>query len=90
LRLLDAGTGMQAVRYRAVAYSADPRGAIERLAQAGIGAIVPIEEWEMLDTPDRYPNAQALARSTISLPIYPSLGDGEVDRIAAVLGAPLG
>jgi perosamine synthetase len=56
-----------------------------RLAKAGNRSIIPIEEYELLDEPARYPEARDLTRTTISLPIYPGLALSDVEAIAAVV-----
>ena len=85
LDLLDDITqGMQPVRYRAVMRCADPCRVITALAAEGIRSIVPIEEFELLDTPANYHVARALTRSSVSLPVYPSLRKEDVVRIARI------
>lgn len=74
------------VRYRAVLKTTSPERALKSLEEAGIGAIVPINGWELLGDPDSLPNALELTRRTVSLPIYPSLSDDAVDRIIATVG----
>ncbi len=60
LDLLDDRTpGVQPVRYRAVMRCDDPRRVIGALAAEEIRAIVPIEEFELLDVPADYPVASA-------------------------------
>ncbi len=78
---LDADDAALPVRYRFVMQSERPHRAIEALAQNGITAIVPLAEWELLAPSEGFPNAAALARSTISLPIYPSLSDEDASRV---------
>ncbi|HEY7243432.1 MAG TPA: DegT/DnrJ/EryC1/StrS family aminotransferase [Xanthobacteraceae bacterium] len=73
------------VRYRSVLRAKDPRWLIDQLKHRDIAAIVPVEDWELLGAPEDYPQAMAFARSTVSLPIYPSLSDGELGRIIAAL-----
>lgn len=71
--------------YRAVLRVADPAAAIAALEQAGVRAIVPIEEWELLDDPARFPGARALSQALVSIPIYPSLSESEVAAIVAAI-----
>jgi perosamine synthetase len=80
LNLLGIGaTG--AVRYRAVFKTAIPQQLIQALAKDSIGAIVPIEKYELLsDAPD-FRNAIILCNSTVSLPIYPLLEETSVQKI---------
>lgn len=77
--------GQRAVRYRAVLRTSKPRETIAALAEDGIKAIVPIEDWELLGNPDDFPNAKHLTQTTVSLPIYPSLTDKEVSKILICL-----
>jgi perosamine synthetase len=69
------------VRYRAVLTTLDPVGLLARLDQGGVKAIVPIEDWELLGPGESFPNAQHLTRTTVSLPLYPSLSDDEADQV---------
>ena len=69
------------VRYRAVIETGNPDYLINGLAEYGIKAIVPIEEFEILGGQKFFPNALKLTHNTVSLPIYPSLTDQEVDLI---------
>ena len=90
LDLLDAAATdvpWQAARYRAVLRTDDPGRAIRRLAENGIKAIVPLEDWELLGPADDFPRAAALCRTSVSLPLYPSLTDGDFSRIIATLEA---
>jgi perosamine synthetase len=85
LDLLDDRTpGVQPVRYRAVMRCDDPRRVIGALAAEEIRAIVPIEEFELLDVPADYPVAIAWTNTTVSLPVYPSLREEDVARIARI------
>lgn len=89
LDLLDAAhAGAEPVRYRAVARLADPAGAQAKLEAGRVRAIVPLEEWELLGDPGRFPRAAALCRSTLSLPLYPSLSDRDQETILALLRNP--
>ncbi len=88
LRLLTpAGNGLQAVHYRAVHLSEAPARVIAALESAGIRAINPLEEWELLGDAADFPNASQLCRATVSLPIYPSLSEADARRIAATVKA---
>ena len=75
---------MQPVHYRAVMRCADPLRLIATLRNNGVRAIVPVERWELLDEPEKYPMADRLARTTISLPLYPGLAASDAHRIAHV------
>lgn len=86
LDLLDSAVAesTQSARYRAVMRCAEPKHLIETLLDNGIRAIVPVERWELLDSPDKYPLAEALSCSSVSLPIYPALKASDVKRIANI------
>lgn len=75
--------------YRAILKVPDPQRIIATLERAQIRAIVPIEDWELLDDAERLPRAAQLARSTVSLPIYPSLADHDAARIADLVSTAL-
>ncbi|MNY74289.1 DegT/DnrJ/EryC1/StrS aminotransferase family protein [compost metagenome] len=52
--------------------------------------IVPIERHELLHRylgldPRDFPNAERLADTTLSLPLYPALSDAEVDAVCDAL-----
>jgi perosamine synthetase len=81
LEALDTEGAAAPVRYRFVIRSRCPRRIIEGLARHDITAIVPLADWEMLAPSEGFPNAAALARTTISLPIYPSLSDEDASRV---------
>jgi perosamine synthetase len=86
LPLMTGGGGDGgAVRYRAILRSPQPARLIDRLAKAGVRAIVPVETGELLDTPEAYPAAAALTRSTLSVPIHPSMTDGQVRHVVQAL-----
>lgn len=72
-------------RYRAILWVANPAHVIARLEQARVRAIVPIEDWELLDDAENFPRAKLLTRSTVSIPIYPSLSEHEIEIIGAAL-----
>jgi perosamine synthetase len=85
LDLLDCRTvEVQPVRYRIVMKCDRPDRVISALESEGIRAIVPIEQYELLDEPARYPVALALTNTTVSLPAYPGLREEDVARIADI------
>ncbi len=60
------------------------------LLEKGIKGIVPLEYWELLHRylkldPVQYPNAEKIAATTLSIPLYPALSDEEVGYICKVL-----
>lgn len=78
----------EASYYRAIMRVVDPTAAIARLEHKGIRAIVPIADWELLEAPENFPRAAALARSTVSIPLYPSLTPHEIDTVIAAAATP--
>ena len=88
LDLLDTTVSAdRPVRYRAVLRTDRPLKIIAALEEAGIRAIVPLEDWELLGDGTAYPNALALSRSTVSLPIYPTLEDRSREAVIATLAS---
>lgn len=84
LPILDTSDDFSSpVRYRTVARTKRPKEIIAALAENEITAIVPIEDWELLGPIERFPNAAAFSRSTVSLPTYPLLSDAAQERIIA-------
>ena len=84
LELLDIGENqnhLSPVRYRAVIKTEEPNKIIKTLESIGVKAIVPTEDWELLGKHKLLPNAVELSRKTVSLPIYPTLTDQEIDII---------
>lgn len=68
-------------RYRAIVKTNKPEEMIKSLENVGVKAIVPIEKWELQGQESNFPNAVELCNHTVSLPIYPSLKDDELDII---------
>lgn len=66
-------------------------GKLERLFHArGISTVVPMRRHELLHrylglSPRRFPAAERMARTTLSIPIFPGLSDAQAVRIAATL-----
>lgn len=90
LDLIDStAADMQPVRYRIVMRCDKPANVITALEAQGVRAIVPIEEFELLDKSSDYPNAKELTHSTVSLPAYPALREADVIRIAHIARAAL-
>jgi perosamine synthetase len=88
LALLDtADDRLVPVRYRAVWKCEQPERVIGALREAGIGSIIPIEDWELLDAVGKLPNAYRMAKQTVSLPIFPSLKNKELNVITRQLKA---
>ena len=72
---------LEPIRYRAVLRTNNPRKIIDRLASSKIKAIIPLEDWELLGDFSLFPNAHHFTQTTVSLPIYPTLTDKNVDII---------
>lgn len=88
LDLLDVrfnDTHIVPVRYRAVLRTDKPEKIINLLAEAGVKAIVPTEDWELLGEQSALPNALQLSKETVSLPIYPTLSDENIDIILSAI-----
>ena len=74
------------VRFRAVIFtdSAKVISCQNALLENGIRSIVPVTEDELLTTNTLVPNATDLSKKTLSIPIYPSLSDNDVNKIISV------
>ena len=72
-------------RYRAVLKCNDPKKLIGALQDNGVHSINPVEPWELLDDSEKYPCALELAKSTVSLPIYPTLPEAAVVEISNIV-----
>jgi len=85
LPMLDIDEGerlkLQSSHYRAVLRTKIPREIIDDLSEKNIKTIIPIEDWELLGPSSSFPNAYKLTQTTLSLPIYPTLTDKEVDFV---------
>ena len=75
------------VRYRAIIKTKNPKKIIDLLNSKGIKAIIPTEDWELLGNPNSLPNSLKLSRETISIPLYPSLTDNDVEKIILALNS---
>jgi len=69
------------IRYRAIIRTLESKKIIEILKADGINAIIPIEEYELLDNTRCYSVASNLACTSVSLPCYPSLSEENQSRI---------
>ncbi|MFA4848770.1 MAG: DegT/DnrJ/EryC1/StrS aminotransferase family protein [Methanoregula sp.] len=85
--LVKVSDNKEIVFYRYVIISEkNPNKIKKEFYNAGISVINPLETWELLhnylhlDSHD-YPHAEQMSRSTISIPIYPSLTDIEIKII---------
>ena len=89
LELLDVKqkdeSSLKPVRFRAIMRTNNPTQIITSLSEADIQAIVPTEDWELLGNQTSFPNSLKLSKETVSLPIYPSLTNEQVNIILSVL-----
>ena len=69
------------VRCRAIVRTMTPHKLINSLKSVGVQARVPTEDWALLGEPQLFPNALRLTKETVSLPIYPSLSDDDIETI---------
>ena len=70
------------VRFRAILRTKTPKEIINKLSESGIRSIIPIEDWELLSQDYKsFPISYSLSRSTVSIPLYPSLEDREINFI---------
>ncbi|MEO4054420.1 DegT/DnrJ/EryC1/StrS aminotransferase family protein [Solibacillus sp. CAU 1738] len=83
--LLDATSDMSPVRFRAILQTTKQFEILTALSQNNISAVVPLQEIELLGPKEHYPNAYSWTQNTVSLPIYPSLKDKEVQRIIRIV-----
>lgn len=68
-------------RFRALLETDEPMRISRGLLQRGVRAIIPVEDWELLDTAAAYPNARRLTHSLLSLPVFPSLSASDREYI---------
>lgn len=79
------------VWYRYVIISnKDPERIKKEFLKEGIAVINPLESWELLHNymhlnKNDFSNAEQITRKTISVPIYPSLTDGEIEKIKTAI-----
>ena len=76
---------IEPVRYRAILKTNSPQELIKSLNKVGVTSIIPTEDWEILGELDLLPNSLKFSRETISLPIYPSLTNDQLDIILSGL-----
>jgi len=86
LNFLDSEKpNIKPIRYRAIAITKNPEKMISNLKKHNIKAVIPIEDWELLGNKTSFPNASKLCDETVSLPIYPSLKDKELELIISTI-----
>ena len=76
---------LQPVRYRAVMKTKNQIKTIKSLKDNGIITEILNNEWILSQNPTKFPNSLNMVHNTISLPIYPSLSDENVEKIIAAL-----
>ena len=77
----ESAAGLESNRYRAIVECPNAAATIERFERAGVRAIVPIHDWELIDNAEKFPRAASLSRRTISLPTYPLMTSAEVLKV---------
>jgi len=86
LNLIDSNLkNHKPVRYRIVHRCKNPKKIINALAKENIKAIIPIEKYELLDKPEKYPCALSLCKNTVSLPAHLNLNEKNVYRIGNIV-----
>ena len=73
------------VRFRAIVKTDNPQKIIQSLDSVNVKSIVPTEDWELLGPQTSFPNGLRLSHETVSLPIYPSLNDSDVELIVSTI-----
>ena len=76
---------LQPVRYRAAMKTKDQIKIMKSLKNSGIITELLNNEWILEQNPTKFPNSLNLVHNIISLPIYPSLSDENVEKIISVL-----
>ena len=71
----------EAVPYRAIIETSEPKKFIEFFRSRGITCINPMQTWELYGNLTEMPNAKRYSESLVSLPIYPHISDQAVDQI---------
>jgi dTDP-4-amino-4,6-dideoxygalactose transaminase len=76
--------------------TADRNLFITRMREAGIGVGVHYPAMHLFSLfrglgwrPGQFPHAERIGRSTVSLPMFPAMQDGDVDRVLAAIGPAL-
>ena len=76
---------IQPVRFRAVLKTKKQRETIKLLKEHDIISRVLTNEWIISQNRKQFPNSFSLVQNSVSLPIYPSLSDEDVEKIISVL-----
>jgi len=92
LMLQEVSDNKKSVYYRFVMRSKNGIERIRKLFQEnGIQTIVPVETFELLHkylklNGDDFKNSEELAKTTLSVPIYPTLKEAEISKIMRIMG----
>ena len=84
LELLDVDPELKhisPVRYRAILKTTKPQIIINSLQSIGVKSIIPTNEYIVSENQSLFPNSFQFTRETVSLPIYPSLTNSDIDII---------
>ena len=73
------------VRYRAILKTTEPQKIINSLQAVDTKSIIPTDEYIVSENQSLFPNSSRFTKETLSLPIYPSLTNSEIDIILSVL-----
>ena len=88
LELLDVDPELKQispVRYRAILKTTEPQKIINSLQAVDTKSIIPTDEYIVSENQSLFPNSSRFTKETLSLPIYPSLTNSEIDIILSVL-----
>jgi perosamine synthetase len=89
LDLLDVPIGFDdkitPIRYRAIMKTKNPAKIIDLLSEHQIRATVLIGYSGLLGDPNLFPNTATLTQECVSLPIYPTLSDENVEKIIKII-----
>jgi len=80
----DEQEKLKPVRYRAILKTNNPDKTISLLKKVNVESCVPVEDWELLDKSSNFKNAFYFTKNTVSLPIYPSLTNEEIETVLSV------
>lgn len=72
---------LKPVRYRAILKTNNQKNIIDSLEKVGVKTIVPTEDYEIIGNRNLVQNSLLLSKQTVSLPIYPTLSDSDLDLI---------
>ena len=86
LNLLDCDSNLtKPVRYRIILKTKNPKKVIRALARSNINAIVPINQYELLDKSKTYRFAEELCKNTVSLPAHVGLKKSDILKISNIV-----